>query len=119
MIQRFDQVAVHLPEPDGPNPAAADAVQELMGEHSANVHADELHVPVVQFSGSGQISPMLRAQSGADFDRAYRKHSGVEGRQNLNATMEKVQSKAADATLKPIAATNAAAHQKPPASLAG
>src|SRR6478735_7263467 len=31
MIQRFDQLAVDLPEPDGPNPAAAAAVQELMG----------------------------------------------------------------------------------------
>lgn len=31
MIQRFDQLAVDLPEPDGPNPPAAAAVQELMG----------------------------------------------------------------------------------------
>lgn len=31
MIQRFDQIAVDLPEPSGPNPAAAAAVQELMG----------------------------------------------------------------------------------------
>ena len=31
MIQRFDQLAVDLPEPSGPNPAAAAAIQELMG----------------------------------------------------------------------------------------
>src|SRR5215203_2235542 len=31
MIHRFDQLAVDLPEPSGPNPAAAAAVQELMG----------------------------------------------------------------------------------------
>jgi Mn-containing catalase len=31
MIQRFDNLAVDLPEPAGPNPAAAAAVQELMG----------------------------------------------------------------------------------------
>jgi hypothetical protein len=31
MIQRFDQIAVDLPEPTGPNPAAAAAIQELMG----------------------------------------------------------------------------------------
>jgi Mn-containing catalase len=31
MIQRFDQLAADLPEPDGPNPAAAAAAQELMG----------------------------------------------------------------------------------------
>src|SRR6202050_3010489 len=31
MIQRFDQIAVDLPEPSGPNPAAAAAIQELMG----------------------------------------------------------------------------------------
>lgn len=31
MIQRFDLLAVDLPEPNGPNPAAAAAVQELMG----------------------------------------------------------------------------------------
>jgi Mn-containing catalase len=31
MIQRFDHIAVDLPTPDSPNPAAAAAVQELMG----------------------------------------------------------------------------------------
>ena len=31
MIQRFDQLAVDLPEPSGPNAAAAAAIQELMG----------------------------------------------------------------------------------------
>jgi Mn-containing catalase len=31
MIQRFDNIAVDLPIPSGPNPAAAAAVQELMG----------------------------------------------------------------------------------------
>jgi Mn-containing catalase len=31
MIQRFDNVAVDFPEPEGPNPAAAAAIQELMG----------------------------------------------------------------------------------------
>ena len=31
MIQRLDQIAVDLPEPSGPNPAAAAAIQELMG----------------------------------------------------------------------------------------
>ena len=31
MIQRFNQIAVDLPEPSGPNPAAAAAIQELMG----------------------------------------------------------------------------------------
>lgn len=47
----------------------------------------------------------LQAMSGTDFDRAYLKQSGVEGHEKLNATMDKVQSKAADATLKTIAAT--------------
>src|ERR1700732_3266545 len=31
MIQRFDNIAVDLPKPESPNPAAAAAVQELMG----------------------------------------------------------------------------------------
>jgi Mn-containing catalase len=31
MIQRFDQIAVDLPEPSGPNPTAAAAIQELIG----------------------------------------------------------------------------------------
>ncbi len=31
MIQRFDNIAVDLPIPESPNPAAAAAVQELMG----------------------------------------------------------------------------------------
>lgn len=31
MIQRFDNVAVDFPDPQGPNPAAAAAIQELMG----------------------------------------------------------------------------------------
>jgi len=30
MIQRFDQLAVDLPEPNGPNPAAAAAIQKRM-----------------------------------------------------------------------------------------
>jgi hypothetical protein len=30
MIQRFDQLAVDLPEPDGPNPAAAAAIQAIL-----------------------------------------------------------------------------------------
>ncbi len=31
MIQRYDLIAVDLPTPESPNPAAAAAVQELMG----------------------------------------------------------------------------------------
>src|SRR4028118_336337 len=31
MIQRFDNIVVDFPESNGPNPAAAAAVQELMG----------------------------------------------------------------------------------------
>jgi Mn-containing catalase len=31
MIQRYDLLAVDLPVPESPNPAAAAAVQELMG----------------------------------------------------------------------------------------
>jgi hypothetical protein len=41
MIQRFDQLALDLPEPSGPNPATAAAIQELMN----------LHVPVLHFRG--------------------------------------------------------------------
>src|ERR1700683_1707023 len=43
MIQRFDQIALDLPEPSGPNPATAAAIQELMGgKFGENVNADEL-----------------------------------------------------------------------------
>lgn len=35
MIHRFDNLAVDLPDPIAPNPVAAAAVQELMGENSA------------------------------------------------------------------------------------
>jgi hypothetical protein len=38
MIQRFDQIAVDLPEPSGPNPAAAAAIQELMGGKGLEHH---------------------------------------------------------------------------------
>jgi predicted outer membrane protein len=98
MIQRFDRVGVHLPEPDGPNPAAADAIQALMGEHSADATLMNYTFQSFNFQDRNR-SPMLRAQSGADFDRAYRKQSGGRGHQNLNAMMDKVHSKAADATL--------------------
>ena len=54
---------------------------------------------------SFNLRAILRAQSGPDFDGAYLKQSGVDGHEKLNATMDKVQSKAADATLNPITAT--------------
>jgi putative membrane protein len=54
---------------------------------------------------SFNLRAIPRAQSGPDFDRAYLKQSGVDGHEKLNATMDKVQSKAADATLNPITAT--------------
>ncbi|MEA3212403.1 MAG: putative rane protein [Chthoniobacter sp.] len=47
----------------------------------------------------------LNAKSGADFDREYLQESGVDGHQALEKTMSKVESKAADATLKTVAST--------------
>ncbi len=47
----------------------------------------------------------LNAKSGADFDREYLQESGVDGHQKLEKTMSKVESKAADATLKTVAST--------------
>jgi hypothetical protein len=48
-------------------------------------------------------SEKLSAKAGADFDRAYLQESGVDGHQKLEETMTKVQSKAADDTLKQLA----------------
>jgi putative membrane protein len=47
----------------------------------------------------------LDAKTGAAFDKDYLQESGVDGHQMLQKTMEKVQSKAADATLKLVAST--------------
>jgi putative membrane protein len=47
----------------------------------------------------------LHDKTGADFDREYLQESGVHGHQKLNKTMMKVQSDAADATLKTVAST--------------
>lgn len=49
----------------------------------------------------------LGGMSGAEFDKAYVKESGVKGHQAIDKTMDKVRSKAEDATLK---ALEAAAH---------
>ena len=62
MIQRFDQLAVDLPEPDGPNPAAAAAVQELMGGKFGEMSTLMNYTfQSFNFRGSGQVSPILRA----------------------------------------------------------
>ncbi len=47
----------------------------------------------------------LHGLSGAEFDKAYLQDSGIGGHKLLKATMEKVESKAADATLKTLATT--------------
>jgi putative membrane protein len=46
---------------------------------------------------------MLKEKSGAEFDKAYLKHSGIEGHEMLKATMEKVSAKAESASLKGVA----------------
>jgi putative membrane protein len=51
-----------------------------------------------------EMVTMLKGKTGAEFDRAYVEQSGVKGHQALNATMEKVESKAKDAALKALAA---------------
>jgi putative membrane protein len=47
----------------------------------------------------------LQQKSGAKFDREYLNEVGIDGHQKLEKTMKKVQSKAADATLKAVAET--------------
>lgn len=47
----------------------------------------------------------LKSKSGLELDKAYLQQSGIEGHEILQATMEKVQAKAEDATLKLIAST--------------
>lgn len=47
----------------------------------------------------------LNAKTGADFDREYLQESGVDGHMKLEKTMNKVESKAMDATLKQVAST--------------
>ena len=47
----------------------------------------------------------LEELSGAEFDKAYLKESGVAGHKMLQATMTKVEAKAQDATLKAMAMT--------------
>ena len=90
MIQRFDQLAVGLAGTGRSEPRLRRCRPGTDGRKIRRaVHADELHVPIVNFRA------MLRAQLGPDFDRAYLKQSGGEGHEKLNATMDKVQSRPA------------------------
>ena len=62
MIQRFDQLAVDLPEPDGPNPAAAAAVQELMGGKFGEMSTLMNYTfQSFNFRGRDKYRPILRA----------------------------------------------------------
>lgn len=51
------------------------------------------------------IAKMQERSAGMDFDRYYVRESGVKGHEKLDKTMSKVQSRAADETLKTLAAT--------------
>ena len=58
MIQRFDQIVVDLPEPNGPNPAAAAAIQELMGGKFGEMST---LMNYTMKSGMGRIRKMVRS----------------------------------------------------------
>jgi putative membrane protein len=66
--------------------------------------AKKVTLPEAPDAKTQDMLKMLNGQSGAEFDRAYVEQSGVKGHQALNATMEKVESKAKDAALKALAA---------------
>lgn len=67
--------------------------------------AKSVTLPVSLDDKHQKIVAKLQEKSGADFDRLYLKESGVDGHEMLKKTMEKVQSKAADDTLKTVAST--------------
>ena len=62
-------------------------------------------LPVAPDEKTNQAVTKLEKKTGAEFDREYLKESGVDGHQLMQKTMEKVQSTAADATLKRLAST--------------
>src|SRR5580700_10652621 len=62
MIQRFDQIAVDLPEPSGPNPAAAAAIQELMGGKFGEMSTLMNYTfQSFNFRGKEKVSTILRS----------------------------------------------------------
>jgi hypothetical protein len=62
MIQRFDQLAVDLPEPSGPNPAAAAAIQELMGGKFGEMSTLMNYTfQSFNFRGKEKVSTILRS----------------------------------------------------------
>jgi putative membrane protein len=73
-----------------------------LGEIAA---AKKVTLPTERDDKTKKMVAKLEGLSGAEFDKAYLKESGVKGHQLLNATMSKVQSKAEDATLKMVAST--------------
>ncbi len=62
-------------------------------------------VPEAPVAHATRAVEKLNVKSGAGFDQEYLQEGGVDGHQTLEKTMNKVQAKADDATLKEVAMT--------------
>lgn len=66
--------------------------------------AKGMTMPMTPDAKTQRMVAKMGAMSGADFDRAYIRESGVKGHQTLDKTMSKVEMRATDPSLKALAA---------------
>jgi putative membrane protein len=65
--------------------------------------AKSMTMPSAPDAKTQRMIAKMQGMSGADFDRAYIRESGVKGHQLLDKTMSKVESRATDPSLKALA----------------
>lgn len=65
--------------------------------------AKNITLPSAPDAKTQRMIAKMQAMSGTDFDRAYVRESGVKGHQLLDKTMSKVETRAADPSLKALA----------------
>lgn len=65
--------------------------------------AKGMTMPMTPDAKTQRMVAKMQGMSGASFDRAYLRESGVKGHEKLDKTMTKVEQRAADASLKALA----------------
>ena len=102
----FSRAAVKLANSEDVRTIAQAEVEEQTGlslKLKEIATAKDFILPATLDDKAQKSLTKLQQKSGAKFDREYLKEIGVDGHQKLRKTMNKVQSKAADPTLKAVA----------------
>lgn len=93
-------------EPDVRMLAQAEVAEQegLSAKLKEIASAKNVALPAAPDAKTQRMIAKMQGMSGAEFDRAYVRESGVKGHELLDKTMSKVQQRAADPSLKALAA---------------